>query len=475
MIIPGDWHAGLAMLQSIYTLFWTGFLEPIKEGLGWKRISKDVRGCYYQACCLANFVLHELLRVLMFECCCDREEYTTESNADDFITDFTSDFQRFLLTAAKGNDEWRKVCALFVLMMIDFTNFVNAYRSGDAIMIEQGYIQFSMVWQMFGQTKYVERTWHQLETCYSDHPYSRLHELRMNRCVRRYKSSLGKRMMAQDEAVELWNRFFTEFPKVKTLLSWVLQGNYVGLAFRCRTFVDMFLSSVTKDKPPVHKHGVEPVMIPEMQFIFQVLIKSSTHLVDDERIFNGQFISDFITDDMKSQLKRTKLESQMKQSDATHSYNLIFSLVEQMYAEQNLGSSSNDNSDSESGDVVLGVACDGDVDENLHQNVYEIEDEMLEGVRNNEDTNEEEEADASSDNVDCSKGVHPLVSMNLWITGDNFFLSLDIKQVRAIAKTRINKKRRVHRELVKKVAEMRKQRNLVVIGQEKLIPTQPWR
>ena len=46
MPCPGDWHGGLAMLQSIYTTFFNGFLEPLKMALGWSRIQKDVRNCY---------------------------------------------------------------------------------------------------------------------------------------------------------------------------------------------------------------------------------------------------------------------------------------------------------------------------------------------------------------------------------------------------------------------------------------------
>jgi hypothetical protein len=46
MFLPGDWHTGMNMLQSIYKVFWTDILSPNKSFLGWKQISKDVRGCY---------------------------------------------------------------------------------------------------------------------------------------------------------------------------------------------------------------------------------------------------------------------------------------------------------------------------------------------------------------------------------------------------------------------------------------------
>ena len=30
---PGDWHTGLAMVQSINNIFWDAFLEPIKKSM----------------------------------------------------------------------------------------------------------------------------------------------------------------------------------------------------------------------------------------------------------------------------------------------------------------------------------------------------------------------------------------------------------------------------------------------------------
>ena len=37
-IKPGDWHAGLTMLQSIMNTFWDGFLQLLIKKLGWNRV-----------------------------------------------------------------------------------------------------------------------------------------------------------------------------------------------------------------------------------------------------------------------------------------------------------------------------------------------------------------------------------------------------------------------------------------------------
>ena len=60
MFLPGDWHTGMNMLQSIYKVFWTNILSPIKSFLAWKQISKDVWGCYFQAAHLVRYI-HNVL------------------------------------------------------------------------------------------------------------------------------------------------------------------------------------------------------------------------------------------------------------------------------------------------------------------------------------------------------------------------------------------------------------------------------
>ena len=62
--LPGDWHTGMNSLQSIYNLYYVGFLDQFQELLGWKKISNDVRSCYYQAARLVSFVSDELSRFM---------------------------------------------------------------------------------------------------------------------------------------------------------------------------------------------------------------------------------------------------------------------------------------------------------------------------------------------------------------------------------------------------------------------------
>ncbi len=64
MFIPGDWHTGMNYLQSIYKVFWDVLLKPMRDMLGWSRITKDVRGVYYQASRLVVYCHKQLTRYL---------------------------------------------------------------------------------------------------------------------------------------------------------------------------------------------------------------------------------------------------------------------------------------------------------------------------------------------------------------------------------------------------------------------------
>lgn len=42
VLVPGDWHTGLAKLISINKIFFDGFLEVFHKILGWKNVGKDL-------------------------------------------------------------------------------------------------------------------------------------------------------------------------------------------------------------------------------------------------------------------------------------------------------------------------------------------------------------------------------------------------------------------------------------------------
>ena len=72
--IPGDWHTGLNILHSIYSLYYVGFLDQFQSLLYWKRTNKDISGCYYQAQTLVKFVHKELMHFFIHQFVSERQQ-----------------------------------------------------------------------------------------------------------------------------------------------------------------------------------------------------------------------------------------------------------------------------------------------------------------------------------------------------------------------------------------------------------------
>ena len=140
MTAPGDWHAGMNMLQSIYKLWYKCLLCKFQEMLGWKRIQHDVRSCYYQASRLVKFVHDELVCYLMHMFVSDKDRSEECLSDKDAVCKLADEFVVYLHELKSSPDEWTRVCALFVIMSSHFLTFVASYRTGDSIGIENGYL-----------------------------------------------------------------------------------------------------------------------------------------------------------------------------------------------------------------------------------------------------------------------------------------------------------------------------------------------
>lgn len=136
MPCTGDWHGGLAMLQSIYTSFYDGFLEPLKIILGWSRIQKDVRSCYYQGSRLVMLVQQMLTRMLAHTFVSSRldqllsefNETTRDLGNKNFLCCLGTTFGEWIRSLHDCDDKWLRCCSLFLSMANDFFTFVDSYR-----------------------------------------------------------------------------------------------------------------------------------------------------------------------------------------------------------------------------------------------------------------------------------------------------------------------------------------------------------
>ena len=57
-----------------------------------------------------------------------------------------------------------------------------------------------------------------------------------------YNGSTGKSHLAMDECLELSNRFYTQFPLVKTMEAFACQANYIGMAKMSKRFMNIMMA-----------------------------------------------------------------------------------------------------------------------------------------------------------------------------------------------------------------------------------------
>ncbi len=142
MFLPGDWHTGMNMLQSIYKLFWTDLLKPLRDLLGWKRISKDIQSCYYQVSRLVKYtndvVLAYLLRAYVFCCVSTYEDCIDEGPPGNLLCALVFDFQKFLRDALdQSANDHLKLIVNFLLVSSNFLDFVSAFLFTSEISVLQ--------------------------------------------------------------------------------------------------------------------------------------------------------------------------------------------------------------------------------------------------------------------------------------------------------------------------------------------------
>jgi hypothetical protein len=147
MFLPGDWHTGMNMLQSVYKVFWTDILSPMKIFLGWKRIAKDIRGCYFQAAHLVRYIHNSMSTYLLrcfvsatFDDIINMMESHKNANVLCYVA---SAYRNWLSDAITSSDQHLRVCANFMTMPGNFLEFVHAYRCQDSVSIKSGYSLFA--------------------------------------------------------------------------------------------------------------------------------------------------------------------------------------------------------------------------------------------------------------------------------------------------------------------------------------------
>ena len=247
------------MLMSIYKIFWSNLLKPFRDLLRWKGISKNVMGCYFQASCLVKYsndvILSYLIRLYLSWYHEKYDKRMTTDKAANLLSSITIDVDNFLKRSLSSNDKHLNLVVNFHILLSDFLCFVQAYRSHDSIIIENGYKLFAPIWKILGQAKHLKATWEQMDTLYRSFPYSRLQEIRINRQARTYPGSTGKLALAQDKWLELNNKEHSSYPSLQTLDSMSRQGNFIGMMQKCKRFLESVYSAGTISERTVYRSG----------------------------------------------------------------------------------------------------------------------------------------------------------------------------------------------------------------------------
>ena len=336
IIQPGDWHAGLSCLQTVYNIFWDDVLQPVCKKLKWKRVGKDCRECYFNASRLLRYTYHQLLKILMQNYISEQwplmrlqfESTEEDSSEENYLCFVAVNFGDWLEKLHTSNDEWLRACSFFIRISRDFFAFVRAYRTGDSVAVENGYQTFAAPWRATGQHRYHSRHWIQLEYMLDPRygTFMLLEEWRRNRQVNPHPGELNKNMLTKDEDMELANRFLNQFPKMACRAGFALQANYVGIAKMCKRFILQLKSlNSQKKRPSAARSAKEVPAIREKIFIYQLFAKLGTEKIVPGRLLKPNMV-ELVARTMKVDLKEGKLEDAISGNKDDEAYQLLSSI-----------------------------------------------------------------------------------------------------------------------------------------------------
>ena len=447
MFLPGDWHTSLNMLQSIYKLHWDRLLCPLKEMLKWKRISKDIRGCYYQASklvTLANRAFKSYLMMAYFSGDSDRVQTILDSENEDAnkVVEIVKAFQLWQLSCkyAAGGDEHLQMIANFILVSDDFIDFVDSIRKRDSIGIEDGYQCFVPVWRMLGQTKYLQTYIEQIILNNKDFPYHRRMTQLLSRTVRTYNENTGKSAVAHDEFLEVNNRDLSLMPSVRTLDGRIRQGYLVGVSRRCKRVFEVYFDRGNGDlttKVNHHSSGIKGNHHLEKDLLFELAglflgdlfkekLKDRKRSIDKDSVWSLQ---DKITTD----LHRDKLAKEMR-NNIDDETSRLFNSVTHLRQAARMSVEPDDEDD-----LPHGIGIDDDEDAESEMDSLQI----------NTVVDERNEVDDTDDvfSKNCIKDI--------WFHGWDMIDKMKIKEMNERKAKRIERKRKTQNIILKKVKELK--------------------
>jgi hypothetical protein len=445
--IPGDWHAGLAMLQSIFHLYFPGYLEQFKFLLKWKNYSKDCRKNYYQASravmfqnkVVSTFLFHKFIQKLDAL----RRKFGDGSDAD-FMYFIAVEFKAWLKALIVQDDQWLALNASFVLMSNDFLRFVKSYRGGDSIAIEQGYRIFCPIWRLNGQHRYYQRHWTQQEVLFGRAPFYVLQIIRRSRTTCRYANT-KKGHLAKDECVEIGNLFLSKLPTPKDVANFAEKSVFVGPGRRCTLFTRMWNTRVNDENTDITQSAKMKFNDADIHCAFELLCLLDTSNTVPGRKFHRAFVSSQ-RENVTIDIKDKKVEQRIKEvlTDPAAS---ILSTLRQCYDENRESATQvvvTENL-SEEGEVVeeeVPVVMDVEIEEEAAANEVDDED-AARGEVEMDDVDPEADVEENTE----EDGYNRSSVTDVWTRGRQLVEKDNIKQTRKGQILRQKRKRMKNRAM----------------------------
>ena len=249
--VNGDLHVRFHMLDSIFRLFYGGFLQCFQHRLKWKRIDgSDVTNTYRMAHRLAILVYEELDRLLLDSFVCHSlssekvEEYLSNKQPDDLAVFIAKEYVAFIRRQVRESKDWlqRFLCNYLIIVRM-YMSFLQAEQEGDAIAMESVAVEYLPIFHATGKTNSFNTQMRLMELYYHRLPIAILQQIRLNRTKRQKlgsRPSLMHKESALDQIMERLMPFFKGMNHSGTEASYVRVSQMLTACQRAKHFVEFY-------------------------------------------------------------------------------------------------------------------------------------------------------------------------------------------------------------------------------------------
>ena len=347
-----------------------------------------------------------------------------------------------------------------------------------------------------GQHRYYERHWKQLEQLFCDIDYHTLQIIRKSRTVRRYHWDTRKNAIAQDEMMELINRWYSLYPMPRTMEGFKRESVQVGLSLVCKLFIEMVCKLTTTSHLEPPRAASQRFNQETVTFMIEYLTTLRTGVNMTGRVFSRTFITSKRSK-VKSSLTVQKLEDRITAEENEPTYDLCHSLRQAMAPGQNsivqnsdvLDGESNQDGDVESREHALEeLRRLNEDDSNRIIRPNDVDDDMVEFETrmsdpeefDGPDMNNESSSNGRRSNTDFATqarqmigeinviGFNKLALFDLWSKGARLVEKDNLKVTREGTKRRMKRKMAFSMAIHKKVAEMNAATESVIVEESEV-------